>query len=223
MLALTFMLDKEAHGGKTDHLRMEPRRSAGSVSLLASGQALGGAAAARNAETKKESEGDVSGQKETDAAVVGSAENSVPTPSSHFTAPPDLSALEEAALEEQLAQEAANLDIGASDDEEAEDEGANDASAESDAVQLDAHSEKGDGVENDEQEKQETSSDDDGEDDDGGGWITPKNVARHKAKDMGVSGDAKKAEEDVLVAVITSDFAMQVRCRHRHRRTRVKC
>ncbi|KAJ3278273.1 Nin1 binding protein [Borealophlyctis nickersoniae] len=42
------------------------------------------------------------------------------------------------------------------------------------------------------------------------GWITPKNVARYKARDMyGSGGKARKEPQVIPVACITSDFAMQ--------------
>ncbi|KAI9027941.1 Nin one binding Zn-ribbon like-domain-containing protein [Hyaloraphidium curvatum] len=73
--------------------------------------------------------------------------------------------------------------------------GSADAAAEEDSGESDSESSKGSGEE---------------DDDDGGGWITPKNVARHKAKDMGVlAGASQREPEDVKVALITSDFAMQ--------------
>ncbi len=50
---------------------------------------------------------------------------------------------------------------------------------------------------------------DDDNDDDDEGWITPKNISKLKKK-MGFEDDMPSGEEDIKVACLTTDFAMQV-------------
>ncbi len=47
------------------------------------------------------------------------------------------------------------------------------------------------------------------DDDDDEGWITPKNFAQKRLEMFGV--EANKEREEVKVACMTTDFAMQVR------------
>jgi len=49
---------------------------------------------------------------------------------------------------------------------------------------------------------------DDDNDDDDEGWITPKNISKLKKK-MGFEDDMPSGEEDIKVACLTTDFAMQ--------------
>lgn len=59
-------------------------------------------------------------------------------------------------------------------------------------------------------EEVEEEDQDDGEaSDDDGGWITPSNVKKHKAKDTNTSTPSKNPQRTLQAAVLTSDFAMQ--------------
>jgi RNA-binding protein NOB1 len=59
-------------------------------------------------------------------------------------------------------------------------------------------------------QKTEEEEEDDDEDDEGG-WITPSNVSKHKARDALPSANATQPQQPVTLqaAVLTSDFAMQ--------------
>ncbi|XP_042879185.1 RNA-binding protein NOB1-like isoform X1 [Penaeus japonicus] len=52
------------------------------------------------------------------------------------------------------------------------------------------------------------------EDDDDGGWITLTNVKKHKMKRIGLTPEEEDMEKEVLVACMTSDFAMQNVMKH---------
>ena len=60
------------------------------------------------------------------------------------------------------------------------------------------------------QEESPKNSLSDDDDDDGGEWITPKNVVQRKQLDAFGCISSSKAPEQVTVACITNDFAMQV-------------
>jgi rRNA maturation endonuclease Nob1 len=192
VLALTYMLDKEAHGGSTEHLRTEPRSKTGTngAVVMVSGKVVsGGSKPVEKKDTEEAGE-------TKDTVEVESNEPSTSEPSrAHFEAEPDTAALD------QLVSDTSNLDIHEQEDEnEDEDE---DSGSES------GHEERSNGHSNGKDPSSSSSSEEEEEDADGGGWITPKNVGRYKARDMGLAGKGVK-EEEVKVAVITSDFAMQV-------------
>lgn len=222
VLALTFMLDKEAHGGKTDHLRLEPVRTSGSATVLVGGRiaSMAGGGSSKGGQKKESTSGeakDKDSTKETEtetepssepAVVEALASSSASTPSAtdHFTAAPDTSALDE------LAESAEALDLSDEDeeeDEEEEEKESGDDLGEEDGANASQDTQNG-GADPADESKEEDEDEDEEDDDDGGGWITPKNVAKHKARDMGVSGKAAPKAEEVPVAVITNDFAMQV-------------
>lgn len=66
--------------------------------------------------------------------------------------------------------------------------------------------------EGEEVEAEDREEDQDEEGDDGDGWITCKNVKKHKAKKnfFGAPEEEKEEEKDAKVACITGDFAVQV-------------
>ncbi|KAJ3043121.1 Nin1 binding protein [Rhizophlyctis rosea] len=214
VLALTWMMEKEARG--VAHLRTEPIKpvtQAGGKKAKSGGQqAPVPAQAAAGAEKEEErAEG---------VEVNGSEEK---------TAEGDAASEEQTRLEEE-----ANAAWGGEeedDDEEDKEEGEEEfGEAEGSSEAL----EEGDSIENEENENGEepteaeiqeaqarlaslstnslsndqpnTTAENEDDDD---GWITPKNVARHKAKDLYGQGKKKKEPELIPVACITSDFAMQ--------------
>lgn len=67
-------------------------------------------------------------------------------------------------------------------------------------------------VDNASDESGEGSGEEDDDDDDG--WITPSNIKKHKIKSGQFMDEKEQEEEDVLVACMTVDFAMQVRHRN---------
>lgn len=69
-------------------------------------------------------------------------------------------------------------------------------------------------IDNASDESGEGSGEEEEDDDDDDGWITPSNIKKHKMKSGLLVDEKEQEEEDILVACMTVDFALQVRHRN---------
>ncbi|KAJ3036797.1 Nin1 binding protein, partial [Rhizophlyctis rosea] len=224
VLALTWMMEKEARG--TAHLRTEPVKATTQTGggKKASGPKAGPGASA-GGEMAKEEAGSVAESSNVQTqpdVVVDSVDADEPT----SVAEVDAKRLEEEATaawggedheeEEEEEEEDAGDGEGEPEVEEAEeplteeDTPADPEPTDSEIAEAQAHlASLSASRSTDQTSPPADSASAEPEDDGEGAWITPKNVQRHKAKDLYGQGKKKKKAEVIPVACITSDFAMQ--------------
>ncbi|CAG9945651.1 unnamed protein product [Clonostachys rosea f. rosea IK726] len=114
------------------------------------------------------------------------------------------------APETSLEQTVEQLSIEESGEKKSDDTTAADATTKTEETQPanEDHVEEVVVVEDDGEDSDDLKDEND-EDEDDGGWITPSNVKKHKAKDTNTSTSSGAAPKTLQAAVLTSDFAMQ--------------
>ncbi|KAL2915440.1 20S-pre-rRNA D-site endonuclease nob1 [Polyrhizophydium stewartii] len=217
IMALTWMIEKETNG--VEHLRKEPIRAALSVGgkkVVPAAPPSGQAAAAPAAPPAGEPQ--ASAQAAEAQAAEGQAseqkgdlrESAVADAHSHFDDAQDDGGAFEDAEDGENDEDGANGSEDASGDEEDEDDDDDEAIDAADAKEAEPDAATASVPEAEPatqiQAAGKAAEDDD---DDGGGWITPKNVTKHKARDMYGVTPASAKEGMPAVACMTSDFAMQ--------------
>ncbi|XP_042879186.1 RNA-binding protein NOB1-like isoform X2 [Penaeus japonicus] len=204
VLALTYELEVEAHGG-SDHLHSEPEKSV--TEFRPPKKSTGDALLLPGFYYPSEQEGEECQQLKSQVPLdIGSLSIGEDDEQSYSVGEDGDS--NEEKVEQDLNEQ----------EEEEEEEYEYEEFNEDERTDLENHKEEEECYEDQTDEVNEDSVNaeeaDGDEDDDDGGWITLTNVKKHKMKRIGLTPEEEDMEKEVLVACMTSDFAMQNVMKH---------
>ncbi|XP_037784679.1 RNA-binding protein NOB1-like [Penaeus monodon] len=206
VLALTYELEVEAHGG-SDHLRSEPEKAV--TEFNKPKKSTGDALILPGFYYPSEQEGEECQQ----------IKSQVPLDIGSLSIDEDLEQLHSAGEDGDSDEEKVEQELNEQEEEE-EEEYVYEEFCEDDE-RIDLENDNGDEEDDDQPEEinEDTVNAEEGaggedDDDDDGGWITLSNVKKHKMKKIGLKPEDEIEEKEVPVACMTADFAMQNVLKH---------